>query len=135
MPTQLFCQHQHTSCYSTLINKHNGYIWKRRYQWCPVETFAKKIQQEIERDASVPEEIRKQAMLNMIQSARSQTYTLHLLMVSPERYTVSGDERVERLCYTAQEKSATVTQVNRFHCTPKTVNHITHANTNATRTM
>lgn len=77
----------------------------------------------------------EQAMLNMIQSARTQTYTLHLLMVSPERYTVSGDERVERLCYTAQEKSATVTQVNRFHCTPKTVNHITHANTNANLTM
>lgn len=112
MPTQLFCQHQHTSCYSTLINEHNGYIWKRRYQWCPVETFAKKIQQEIERDASVPEWLMgwfsptntqgdpEQAMLNMIQSARTQTYTLHLLMVSPERYTVSGDERVEHLCYT-----------------------------------
>lgn len=43
MPTQLFCQHQHTSCYRMLINDHNGYIWKRRYQWCPVETFAKKM--------------------------------------------------------------------------------------------
>jgi len=40
---------------SMLVTQHKGYMWKRRYQWCPVETFAKKIQQEIEQDRSTPE--------------------------------------------------------------------------------
>ncbi len=145
MPTQLFCQHQHTSCYSTLINEHNGYIWMRRYQWClgenvrlenPARNRTGRISAGMTDGLILPNEYSRRSGTSHAKHDTKRSHTnLHtsFINVSPERYTVSGDERVQHLRYTLGPLKRKVLLLHRL--TDSTVRQrlsiiITHVNTN-----